>query len=153
MTELGLSRRLTISAGLRGQNEWSEAELIDHMHRAYRHGGGRLTARSYEEYREDNPAAPSRTTVTLRLGDNCWATALQRAGYPVGRGGRQMGSGKFTPAVMRAAIITVAEQVGRAPTVQEYDAYKREHPEVPSNALIRRTLGSWPDALRSAGLI
>lgn len=122
--------------------------MIAHLHHC-KTSQGAVTAPRYGRYwLEARPAAPSRSAIETRFGG--WNQALMAAGLPLSdRPGRL--PGRWTPDACARAVLEVWDHLGKPPTVREYDAYKRDHPDrVPCNALIRRKFRGWPEALDAA---
>lgn len=99
-----------------------------------------------------------------------WLSALRAAGCPpTDRHGRTRDPGVYEPAVPRyerddvvRALSACAGELGRAPTVRSYSAWRerrlralagrRPPVHLPQQCTVTRFFGSWPAALTAAGL-
>jgi transcriptional regulator with XRE-family HTH domain len=128
---------------------YTREELLASLAQAAAGAAGILTAEKYREYVGEHPDLPDdrRTpggqAVLLRFGS--WGAALQAAGLPANP---PAGPGKRfdDPGAAVAALVECWRELGRPPTVADYDLWQREKPGHPSTATSRRLLGTWSSA-------
>lgn len=139
---------------VQAKKKYSDAELISCMKQANRELGGVLTHAAYDEFALDHRFAdgrpwPTWQTPSKRFGT--WVMALKAAGL---RSNPSAGPKKlFDVENCLDAVRTVARELGKTPTVMEYDEFARESEgALPSLPTIRNRCGSWSDAVALAGV-
>jgi hypothetical protein len=136
--------------------KYSNDELISMLRQASEALGGVLTKDDFECYARgrtlsDGRAWPTGQTHMLRFG--AWRKALEAAGLRANPSSAIAGQMLFNEAQCIDALRHLARELGRAPTVAEYDTYAREtNGALPCVATIRNRCGAWYDALAKAGI-
>ncbi len=126
---------------------YSDQELVAALQRAAPHLPSPL---GYEAYRAwaagralgDRPW-PGPQVITLRCGG--WCRALGRAGLPANRAGGLPATWQRSDVL--AAIVAAWRELGRAPTVTGYEAWRAGRAGLPSPATARRFAAGWDDLL------
>jgi AraC-like DNA-binding protein len=168
--ELGLPRQL-VSQAVRedpawarrhrkdrkgGKKKYSDGELMACVKEAASKWEGPLTGAKYESYARGRTLAdgrpwPGRQTFALRY--STWREALGRAGVVANPSSGVAGHRKFDRGRCVGAVRYVANQLGKTPTVQEYERLAQQSAgSLPSVATVRHRLGTWDEALREAEL-
>ena len=88
-------------------------------------------------------SGPSRQTIANRFGS--WVDACEAAGVECGRTLRIDYTRRWTPSEMLAYLRICRDEIGRAPTVREYEIWARTHDGAPSEGTIRKQFGTWRD--------
>jgi hypothetical protein len=123
------------------------------LQRAAKRTNGRLSAKRYVELAKDKAQSSKRPwplspdTLIRALGVATWNQALAAAGVPKGP---SSGTRGFDRNMVWPRIKQLSEDLGRAPTMTEYDALRRDG-LVSSQALTKR-FGGWRDVLDVAGV-
>jgi transposase-like protein len=147
----GLPTMGSRTGGHRGggrQNIYTDDDIARALRRVAAEIGRSPGTHAYGKHRRDGE--PASITITKRMK---WNDALRMAGLtpntrPPGNG---MGERHYSDDAVLAAVRRVAREVGRAPTYAEYEQHgRRSEPSV--NAVRDRFGGTWPGALRAAGL-
>ena len=128
---------------------YTREELLSNLVQAATQTTGILTTDRYQEYVGQHPQSPDgrRTpggqAVLLRFGS--WGAALRAAGLPANP---HAGPGKRfdDPGAAVSALVECWRELGRPPTVADYDGWQRDKPDRPGTATSRRLLGSWSSA-------
>jgi hypothetical protein len=146
MTHWSVDKR--IAHGNRGSEEgwqvrWSDEELLDALRFVARYYG-KCTSDTYLAAYNTGHVEPSERTFSLRFGS--WSKALQAAGLPTTLRGpyrsRKPDESHWD------AIRTCAAELGRIPSLAEYEAWARARDDMPCAALVRMRLGGWRNVLR-----
>ncbi len=85
---------------------------------------------------------PAGITILMRFAG--WRPALVRAGLPANVSRR--GPGTFTVEVCAHALADAWRELGKPPSMAEYDAWHREHPGGPGGDMIRARFRRWTEA-------
>jgi len=129
---------------------YTDEDLGNALREAARQSPSPLTYHAYrtwaERRRADAQPRPSAQTVLLRLGT--WRAALAAAGLPVLAGGSRPATYGRSDAV--AALAQAWRELGRAPTIRAYEAWRAARRDLPSPVTVRRLAPSWSDLLREA---
>lgn len=132
---------------------YSDDELLEFLRLAADGLDVPLTGDVYEErITQVWPAADSRrppTKQAFALKFESWRGALQRAGLPANPT-TQVPKTYEDPAVAVSAIVELWQELGRPPTVRDYDSWDSSERGYPSSALICRLVESWNTGLVKA---
>lgn len=140
----------------RYDKKYSNDELIAMLREASEALGGVLTKEDFECYAcgktlGDGRAWPTGQTHMHRFGG--WRKSLEAAGLRANPSSAIAGQTLFNEGQCVDALRHLARELGKAPTVAEYDNHAREtHGALPSVATIRNRCGRWYEALAKAGL-
>ena len=123
-----------IAAGLKGKkSHYSDDELIKML----REKAKELGRNPLQKDLDDDPNMPSKTAYYDHFGG--WNEALEKAGLEVAK------AISYTDEQLISILQERAKQLGRVPT--------RRHMKSPCPSTFRAHFGSWPNALKAAGLI
>lgn len=134
--------------------KYTSEEILECLRSANQSLGGVLTTAEYllvarQRAFDDGRPWPTQQTAILRFGS--WRSALKEAGLPFNPSTPIAERRIFEAAHCIDALIEVERALGHLPSVKEYEQYaKRMQGALPSAAIVRHRLGSWPDALRRA---
>ena len=141
-----------VDASAYAQRQFTDEALADALRRAAQWKGtsGPLTIGDYDQWEDEGTESdprPSYVLIRARLGS--WRVALQRAGLPANVGRR--GEGEFTTEACARALASCWNDVGRAPSMGEYDQWAAKQKDrgrsVPGTARIRtRFRHRWREA-------
>lgn len=140
----------------RAKKRYSDAELMACLREAAAGWEGALTGAKYEWFARGRTLAdgrpwPGKQTFALRY--SSWRGALAAAGLPANPPSAVAGRRKFDRGRCIGALRHAATVLGKTPTAAEYDRLARESGgELPSQATVRHTFGTWNDALLEAEL-
>ncbi len=132
---------------------YSDDELVDLLGRVAREAGTECP--SVREYRAhaagrflpDGRPWPGPQTYLVRF--ETWVEARRRAGLEPGRTGGP--PRRYDADDCVRAVATLWRQLGRAPTVAEYEEFSRGRSHIPSVAIVRRRIGGgWRAILATA---
>ncbi len=133
----------------RGQR-YSDQELLAALRAAALHLASPMGHDAYRSWAHgrsrDGRPWPGTQVAMQRFGG--WRNALARAGLPTNRGGGPRTTYDLDDAV--AAITTAWRELGRYPSVVEYDAWRAGRSGIPASATVRRFAASWDDLLLMA---
>jgi hypothetical protein len=151
--ELPESRALRRRERVR-RERYTDEDLRNALRKAARQSPSPLGYHAYRKWakaqRGDGRHCPSAQTVLLRLGT--WREALAAAGLPVPAGGGR--SATYGRSDALAALALAWSELGRAPTIRGYEAWRAGRCDLPSPVTVRRLAPSWDDLLREAyGLV
>lgn len=125
---------------------WSEDDLVAHLQAAA--VDGYLSTDMYQLYVDaKGGSAPSLSAYTS-VRWSCWNDAIRAAALKNGQAKRSYE--KMTDDRLAGDVAKAIIDLGKAPSVREYKAYRRRVGGLASDAIIRRRFATWPDALRSA---
>ena len=98
---------------------------------------------SGERYSEIALAAglPSLSTIANRLGG--WNAAVTAAGFVPASEGRGVYHRRWSEAACLEALRRVVADLGRFPSLREYQELSQGRPDLPSAATVRKRMGSW----------
>jgi transposase len=136
---------------------YSNEELIAFLREADAQADKPLSIAAYSEYAAarrtpDGRSWPTHQTITKRLGGT-WRAAAQAAGIAMSRPPRATMPQAFDEEQCAGALRIAARELAKVPTANEYDRFARaSHGALPSVATVRNRLGTWYEALISAGL-
>lgn len=129
---------------------YSREQLIGFLRKAARIYGGPLTMSAYDEVARAQRAVevrwPDSATFALRFGS--WLSALAAAGLPRARLGPRRN--RYTAEACVTAVARAADELGRTPSMREYDAWAKSREGVPAAHAVFHACGSWTAAKRSA---
>ena len=131
---------------------FTDEELISCLQFAARDIGGILTAGTFTEYGRprtmpDGRAWPTDQAMVLRFGS--WRAALAAADLPANPSTPIAGQSLFTDDDMLDAVRTLGRQLGKTPSVAEYDRWARSlHGGVPSASTVRKRFGRWTEMIQ-----
>jgi len=134
--------------------KYTDEEVLRCLRKANESLGGVLTTAVYTRFAHgrhfgDGRPWPTHQTAHLRFGS--WRSALERAGLPANPSTPITGHLLFTDGHCIDAILEVERVIGHLPSVAEYERYAAEMAGVlPSSATIRKRLGGWQQALKTA---
>ena len=170
--DVGAKRRAEASASGKEQNperpgrtgrraawakkKYSNEELIECLREASAILGGVLSAAAYTRLAKtrafpDGRPWPTHQTHFHRFGS--WRNALEAAGLRANPSSAIAGRRLFEVGHCIDAIRHAHRELGRIPTVADYDRMAAgSNGALPSSATIRNRCGSWVEALRLAGL-
>lgn len=138
--------RIHKNDALVGQYRWSDEQIFAAI-RSCIGGDGNATVARYRSLYADSPkgSMPSLPTILQRF--NTWNEAC-------GAGQIQHGAARRTYTRISVeecltAVVWVAQEIGRLPTITEYEARARELDHLPSVCTVRNRVGSWADVLRA----
>jgi Homing endonuclease associated repeat len=113
--------------------------------------GGPLTITAYERAVRSSVSRrrswPVPDTYSLRFGS--WPEAIAAAGLPA-TGGRAR-QRRYSREDCLSAVTRLAAQIGKEPTIREYDAWAKTSEGVPSSMTVVNRCGSWREAARGTG--
>jgi hypothetical protein len=130
---------------------YSDAELLDCLRHADSMLGRALTQSAYDEFARGQRLAdgrpwPTHQTHMKRFGS--WRSALQGASLALAAKPSGGSTRTFTDEDCVEAIHTLARELGRPPTVAEYDRLaRRSGGRLPSLPTVRNRYGTWTRAL------
>jgi AraC-like DNA-binding protein len=137
-------------------NKYSDEEVLGFLREAAGAVGGVLTGLDYDHFARERMTAdgrpwPTKQTAMRRFGS--WRGALLAAGLSANPSSPVAGMRSFDFERCLDAVRTVAQALGKFPTVDEYDQYARESGgALPSLATVRNRCGTWIRVLREAGM-
>lgn len=128
----------------RGIYRWSDEQIFAAIRQCVG-DDGRATFGRYKRLHETSPkgSLPSPPLILRRF--NSWQDACQAAGVECGRAHRIYT--RTTADDCLTAVVYVAQEMGRLPTVNEYDARARDL-GLPSVSNVRNRVGSWGAVMR-----
>lgn len=119
---------------------WSDAELVEGIRSAARRLGRTPSSDEYDVLSRELGVA-SVGTITNRLG---WSNAVRAAGFePVTA--RRSYTRRWTEEACLDALRRVVAELGRFPTLSEYQRICSEGEDLPSSATLRHRIGSWTE--------
>lgn len=136
---------------------YTDEELIAFLREASGHVRGPLSIKTYSRYAQgrrtrDGRPWPTHQTHAKRFGGS-WRAAVQAAGLAVNPPAPMRTHRVFDEAQCVEAIRTAARQLGKVPTAAEYFTFaKASNGTLPSQATVRKRLGTWYEALARAGI-
>jgi hypothetical protein len=105
---------------------------------------GKCTTETYAAAERAGEVKPSNATICQRFGG--WSNALHAAGLPSIAVGPYRT--RISESVMLDAVRRCADDIGRIPSVAEYQGWSMGR-DVPKAAIIRRRLGGWRAVIRA----
>ncbi len=135
------------------RQRYTDEDLRSALREAARQLPAPLGYHAYRKWAEgrrgDGLPRPSAQTVVLRLGT--WREALAVAGLPVPAGGGRPATYEHSDGV--AALAQAWRELGQAPTIKRYEAWRAGRRGLPSPVTVRRLATSWDDLLREAHVL
>jgi hypothetical protein len=135
---------------------YSREELIECLREASEELGGVLSTWAYTDLARtrhfaDGRPWPTHQTHSLRFGS--WRSALLEAGLEANPSSAIAGQRLFEVSHCIDAIRYVSHELGRAPSVRDYERIAIDsNGALPSSATIRKRCGSWGKAVEMAAL-
>lgn len=136
------------SASTRGTKGYTDDELRAALWSVAQ--DGRVTVHMYRAFYEGREGTmPTSQAFAYRHGS--WSAAVKAYGLQPGIARRTYR--RIPNEKLAADVAVVINALGKAPSVSEYNTFRRQHPELhlASDGIVRRYLGGWPEALALAG--
>jgi hypothetical protein len=133
------------------QPNYVDSELIDSLRAAAAVLPSPLSHDDYNEWAARNPMPdgrprPGHQTMGLRWGS--WRAAVKKAGLPTRP--RLGPKSVLSRQTVIAAVVACWRDLGKAPTVAEYEQWAMGHADRPGSASARKFVDGWDDARVSA---
>lgn len=134
------TRRQSLNAQSAASSQrFTDHDLIAAVRKVAEHLG---RVPSSNDYAAVAPAfeLPSLPTIHNRMG---WAAAVRSAGMEPRRARRSTYTRRWDATACLAAVSAVADELGKIPSVAEYDRISRGRPDLPAAATVRNRCGGW----------
>lgn len=129
-----------------GSRTYSDGQLTLAIHRVAVRTGGTPSSGEYARHAAEE-GLPSLPTVVNRFGS--WADAVRAAGMTP-REARRRYTRHWTEERCRDAIRRLIDELGEAPTAEQYDVLASADDDLPSLATVRNRLGRWSEVIGRA---